>query len=635
MSKHDLANNRRDNYWHSTWFVPLLAGVLAAVLFAITLQTHINGSADYYATDVGEMQNALPRWGTLHFTGYPLYAITGSLIVTLLRLVGVAPAAGSSIVSLLWGALTIGLVARLILELGARPSSALIGSLTMAVATSMWIDSSIAEVHTMTMMFTAAMVWFAVRYGRDGKRSDLLWLAVVSGQGLTHMRAVLFVAPAILVLIAPQWRDIIKWRNLLPMLGIGLAAPLLYIYMPLREWMGADWTFGQTSTWQGFWTMVLDTKAERIINPASSLADWLERARIILSLLGDDLPLLLQGIGALGLFAFVRPRDKNSWREAIGLQLVWLPYVLLGLIIWEGRVSDALLAVKLPAPMMAGVGLALLIDRLLSWRPPAGYATYGLCTLALIFSGWRNYPAVTAITRDRSVEDRIAIADQASNPDQPTVMMALWGHTYWGLTYAQAYRGQLEGLILVDHNATFDQILDEDYVLITLPETFYVLPPSDWESWLGAFHLNSYAPGLVEIGDQPNLSNDSPESVLENGVALVDHAVEETSPGVYQLTLWWRAERAIDRDYSVFVHLTQVEVPASGEDILAQADSSAPVYGWYPTTRWTVGEAVREDYILQSPADYEGPLFIRAGMYHQLEDGSFENFEALTIPVRR
>lgn len=132
------------------WLILLMAAILSAALFATTLQTHINGSNDYYATDVGEIQNALPRWGTLHFTGYPQYSIIGSILVTLLRVVGVPPAAGASLVSLLWGIVTIALTAQLCLELGAKPLASLIGALFLAISTSFWIDASLAEIHTVT-----------------------------------------------------------------------------------------------------------------------------------------------------------------------------------------------------------------------------------------------------------------------------------------------------------------------------------------------------------------------------------------------------------------------------------------------------------------------------------------------------
>jgi len=79
-------------------------------LFLSTLQIDISGSEHPYTTDVGEIQNALPRWGLIHPFGYPLYTATGSLFVSLVRLGGIPPAAGASLFSALWGMVAIGLL---------------------------------------------------------------------------------------------------------------------------------------------------------------------------------------------------------------------------------------------------------------------------------------------------------------------------------------------------------------------------------------------------------------------------------------------------------------------------------------------------------------------------------------------
>jgi hypothetical protein len=622
----------------ANWLIPLLAGMTAALLFASTLQTHVNGSNDYYATDVGEFQNALPRWGTLHFTGYPQYAVSGSLIVSALRLAGVPPAAGASLVSLLWGALAVGLAARLALELGAAPLPALVGSLALAVATSMWIDASIAEVHTLTMAFTAAILWLAVRFGRAGRRADFFWLAFAFSQGVVHMRAVLFLAPAVLLLIAPQWRAALRYW--LPAVVICLAAPLTYLYLPLREWMGAEWTFGQTSTWHGFWAMVLDTKAERILQPASGIGAWAERVRITLGLLADDLPLALQLVGLGGLFALVRRDHADAWREiaarreVVGLHLAWLAYAALALVIWEGRVSDALLAVKLPVALLVGVGLGVLITRLAEWRAAAGYVALAAATLTLAVVGWLHYPRVTAITRDRSVEATIATAEQAANPDRPLVLMALWGHSYWGLRYAQTYRGELEGLVVVDHNASAAQILADGYGLITLSETFYPRPLSWWDGLLGPVVLDTYAPGLIEIRTEPRLSAGRPDPFLVNDdLALEDASVTADAEGSFLVTLHWLARRAPIRDYSVAVHLVAADPPSGPGDILAQADANHPVEGWYPTTRWVEGQVVQDMYRLKAPPDTQ-PVAIRVTAYYANDAGEFVNGSWLALPVK-
>ena len=84
-----------------------LSAALAILLVAYlpVLQNIPNGSENYFMIDVGETQVVLNRWGTLHATGYPLYVMTGSALVALLRAFGVSAAAAPAVVSLLWGLL--------------------------------------------------------------------------------------------------------------------------------------------------------------------------------------------------------------------------------------------------------------------------------------------------------------------------------------------------------------------------------------------------------------------------------------------------------------------------------------------------------------------------------------------------
>jgi hypothetical protein len=620
-------NARLRAVWRLPWTVPALAGLFSAILFALTVQTHINGSNHAYATDVGELQNALPRWGTIHFSGYPLYSITGSLIVTLLRLMGVPPALGSSLVSLLWGALSVAILARLALLLGADRLAALVGVQVFPVSTSMWVDASLAEVHTMTVLFIALTLYLAVRFDRTGDRRLLIWLVAVFGQGIFHGRSVVGLVPAVALLATSHWRKI--WRNAPLLAGIGLVLPpLLYLYLPLREWMGSRWTFGNTSTWEGFWRMFLNIKAARFVEVEQEVVGWLERATVALRLLGDDLPLVLHGAGLIGLFALSR-RAKNRWRTIAALILALLPYLTVPVIIYAGFIGDAILAVKLPVSMFTGLGVVLLISRLRRWRPTAGRLALGLTVAAVALAGWRNYREVIEITRDRSVEEVIAVADQTAHPERPTVLMVPWGRDFWGVAYAKAYRGQLAGIDLVDHNAPFKEIVARGDRLLTLSETFYIYSVRWWERKLGPITLETHMPGVVEIRTEPRTVRRAGRFRVNEDLSIAAAEVERDGED-YLVRVDWAAERVPRRDYSTAVHLVS-RVPAEGaDDVLAQADSRHPVEGWYPTTDWVAGQVVQDVYRLKASTE-TAPLAVRVTVYHMDEDGAFVNGEWLTL----
>lgn|GEM_PF-343196 len=639
------------------------AALIVALACLTTLQWTYNSSSHVYTTDVGEIQNALPRWGTLHFTGYPVYSILGSVFVSLLRLVGVGPALGASLYSAVWSLAAAALVAALAVRLGARCAPAVLGAVAYGLSTSAWMNGSIAEVHSLTMAFTSACLLLAVRYDATGARRDLVWLAVAFVHGVLHMRAVLFLAPALALLVAPRAREIARaWR---PLVAVAVLSPLVYLYMPLREWMGATWTFGQTRTWRGFWAMVLDTKVDRIVRPPADAAEWWQRARTVVGLLNDDLwwPLLVLGlVGVFALAALARASRPNPWRSSAALTLAWLPYAALCLVIWEGKVSDALLAVKLPVPMIAGVGLALG----LTWigvRLGDGVGRVAIAVAALGVAGVavRSGRTIAPIVRDASLSplvadaDRLSIGTRAERP--PVTLIALWGHSFWALSYAQAFQQRIAGLTLVDHNADVGTIARRE-MLLTPGATVTVLPVEWWRERLGDVHPEMIAPGIVWLRGTSRAADDGRIAGLEQGlgwsvrlsdgfpsadqpdasrgpfivndaiaIAAADVRCPADEPATLVVTVDWVATRVPRRAESVAVHI----LAGPDDRVVAQADRAVPIDGWRPTTGWAVGERVRDMIAVQ--ADDAARAAVRVTAYHGDGAGGFVNGAWLRLPL--
>jgi hypothetical protein len=610
--------------------------VVAGLLFLSTVQVVVNGSESPYATDVGEIQNALPRWGTIHWTGYPLYTGLGSLFVTVLRWVGVPPAAGASLFSALWGVVATGLLVALLRELDVPGPLAALGALVAATSVSVWMDASLAEVHTLTVVLTLATLLFAIRFGRSGERRDFLLLILFSSQGVAHQRAVIFLVPAVAVLVLQQWRRI--WRELVPALALSLLAPLTYLYLPWRVREGATWAFGMPYTWRRVMTMLLDNRAERIVSWPVGIGEWTDRLMQAFAVTGDDLSPALLVVGLLGLLV---PMVDKRWREAAGLTLAWVPYLLLTSVIWIGRVGDAQLAAHLPITVLAAGGLALLAGLSSRWSDWGQRAATLVLVGLVLFLIVRNRPRVLEVTRDPSAEVVIATVEQVAPPPdgRPATFMALWGNDYWALAYAQAFQGRLPGLNIVDHNASFKTIVASGHRLFTLSKTLYRRPLVWWDALLGPVHLSSVAPEIVEIGREPPVSLDDvgPGPALNLGDGMWIHSVHMSSlgDGSLMLTVYWQAEREPVRDYSVAVHLVAHDPPRGSEDVLAQADSNHPVYGWYPTSRWSSGEIVRDDYRIVVPEVPEGvqPRAVRVALYYVNDAGEFVNSPWLSVPI--
>jgi hypothetical protein len=483
------------------------AALIALIVYLPTLQLEVNGTYHPYKTDVGEIQNALPRWGTLHDSGYPLYALLGSAFVTVLRPLGIPPAAGASLFSAVWGAIAAGLLARLALDLKAPALVAMTAALLFALSTSMWVDASIAEVHTMTMALTLGALLAAVRFGRSGQPKALYWLAFLAGQGVAHQRSFAFLGPGLLVLVLPQWRVVVrKW---IAVLGLGLSGLLTYLYVPLQAWAGATWFFVPFS-WENLWSMVANTKADVIVSLPQTLAELWARLTVVVDLLADDcpLPLLLAGLAGLW-WGGPEVRRRERW----GLTLTWIPYLAVSLIIWEGRVSDALLAVKMPIVALAALGLALLVHSVWQWKPVwgKGLVAAGLAIVVLLFVGRR--PQILALTRDGGAREAVAMVSEVA-PDpggRPTAFVAYWGDAYWQLAYAQGIEGQFPDLLLMDHNRDFGALLTHGYRLLTFSWSFGVHSLPWWEERVGAtVHLTSVAPGIVEVKTAPEVEPAAP-----------------------------------------------------------------------------------------------------------------------------
>ena len=628
------------DYIEKMW--PWIGAVISFVLYLTTLQTTINGSSSPYTYDTGEIQNALPRWGTIHWTGYPQYSLTGSLLVTLLRLAGISPAAGSSIVSAFWAAITIGILIRLALELGLPRFPAAVGAWTFALSTSFWMDASIAEVHTMTMAFTVATLWIALRFGRLGRKRDLFWLTVVFSQGVVHQRAVALLAPAVVLLIYPRWKAVAK--ELPKVVGLAAIAPLTYIYLPLSAWLAknTNWTFGQIGTFRGLLTMMLDNRADRVVQLPAGVSDWVHRARIVSQVLDDDLPLAIIALGLVGLITIMW---KSNRREAIGFTLSWIPYLVLCLLIWIGRVGDAILATKLPVIAMAGLGVGLALgwfrQRLANLRSEQALVAVGavLALLGLTALGFYHHPRITGVTRDDSAEETIALVEQVTPPPdgQPTVFMALWGDDFWSLAYAQDFQSRLPGIELVDHNADLRSLQAEGYRIWTLSKTFYLRPLSWWEARLRRpVELDSVEPGVVQVSTEKPAETEI-ESIqllhdLENGLGILQADLTKMEGNQLLMQIVWIAIDPPETDYSVAVHLVNHDPPSSQDNVLTQQDSLHPVEGWYPTSIWKPGEQVTDHYQIAVPPETQ-PEAVRVALYYQRDDGSYDNSPWLSLPI--
>ncbi|MBI4787532.1 MAG: DUF2723 domain-containing protein [Chloroflexi bacterium] len=157
-------------------------------------------------------------------------------------------------------------------------------------------------------------------------------------------------------------------------------------------------------------------------------------------------------------------------------------------------------------------------------------------------------------------------------------------------------------------------------------------------------HENKLALGVIRVGNLTTNTIGNPK-LAQAGQAISflgwDSAPASNSDTItaargsqIALDLYWRSDRELRGQYTVFVHL----VDTNGR-VIADADSP-PSSGLFPTDRWTVGEVVRDRHTLQVPSDLApGDYAIEIGMYlpstgKRLLFGNADNLALAKLQVR-
>lgn len=603
------------------WLMAL--GVLL-LAYLPTLQTIPNGSEHYYMIDVGETQIVLNKWGTLHATGYPLYVMTGNLLVAGLRGLGVSSASAPAVVSLIWGGLALTLLYSVLVQV-MRP--ALVVALAVALlglTRTVWIHQVIAEIYSFGLLLVVGLL--AVALWQPPIRNRLYWLALLGGVGVAHHRAVAMLIPALVYAAWPDLRAL--GRRLSGALAacflLGLLGFAQYIYMPLRAQAGAAWVYGEPGTPAGLWDQFTGREAARFIGTPATFEGLLANIDLINQVLITDLTLpgLIAGLIGLGLGATRRERRKLAIIMLLSGGAAYVFHCLF--------YTDILSALILPILVSIAVGWALLAEAVVLWSVGAprqvlwmaAVRTYAAPTalllaalaLGLTLDG-QNRAFITDLTQDPTGVETIRLAEQT--PPGSTLMLA-WGPRHFAIGFARDVENRLQDITLVDHKADFAALMSQR-PLITPAFTFYAQPISWWEARLGQpVFLYAAAPNLVRITTEPEVN-------VSGGGFGAQTASLVCQPEQIVLDVTWYSPDVPTRDLSVFVHLID-----NNRQVVTQGDQAAPVYGWRPLTGWLAGENVRDVYVLARQAD---GVAIRYGLFTENDDESFENVVEYELAV--
>ncbi len=199
--------------------------------------------------DSGEFQLAAATLGIAHPPGYPLYIMLGWAFT---RLTLDNPAWGLNLFSTLIAAatLTVVVVAVRALPLGPRtPFTRLVASLaatlTLVGATTFWAQATTANIRILVALFSALLFWLGLRAMVQPTLGRLVWLALVTGLGLSHHGSLAFVALPVWGSVAWSWIREARarqarqgrrrlGRNIGVVVVAGIVGLLPVLYLPLR-----------------------------------------------------------------------------------------------------------------------------------------------------------------------------------------------------------------------------------------------------------------------------------------------------------------------------------------------------------------------------------------------------------------
>ena len=169
----------------------------------------------------------------------------------------------------------------------------------------------------------------------------------------------------------------------------------------------------------------------------------------------------------------------------------------------------------------------------------------------------------------------------------------------------------------------------------TPPGVYRALVTVETEERSGHAFVGRWVAPLGEVRLPPNLTPLAAR--FGDAIDLAGYTLDPNLPRAgaeVSLTLYWRAQRTVDRDYTVFIHLET----ADGRLVLA-ADSQ-PRAGSYPTSIWSPGDVIDDQHTFRIPDDLPaGDYALKTGLYlldtgQRLTTGEADQVRLTTLTIR-
>jgi len=601
-------------------------GILCFVLYAFTAAPSIVELYD----DSLEFQLVGPTFGIAHPTGYPLYTMLGGLWSRVIWPIG-NWAWRMNLFSALAGATTIALLFLLIQRVIAHTSRApahrrglpaLCGALVFGLSPLWWSQTTIAEVYALHNLLVVSVLLVAVQVvtpndGTTGSSQQVTRVAFLLGLGLAHHRTIVLLGPGILVLWWGQgwiWRPSRLWWR---WIGALLAPLLLYLYLPLRAFMGVqDLNGSYHNSWGGFWHHVLALGytgffSDNALTRPLTVTDWAQIWQQQYGYIG-------LGIGLFGLgWLLWRGRNRQLW---LGLLLVLFVNLTFAMRYRVGDPEVFMLPAWLIFATCIGGGVAVIAHGA-PWRQAI------MLLLLLIAFGSRG--DLVNRRHDWAIhDDAVAVAKVDFPPQSQVIGLE-------GQITALRYMQQAEGLGSNAHGVVADAPAARQAAISAAVTAGYpTFITQEVEGIANVYSFTGEGP-LVRVWPRGDAAVAAPQTALalalaDNTLMLLgyDHERLAAAGGpVLRITFYWRPTTTLAHDYKLSLRLQDpTGNPLLGADGVPYSQDDYPLRGVALTSTWAPGAVVKDVHYLALPPMNTTPKQLYVVLYDAVtvtEAGTF------------
>src|SRR5260370_6477366 len=227
----------------------VLAAMAVFLVYLRTLATTVVGG------DTPELITVAYTMGVAHPPGYPLF----TMLATLFTLVPFGTVAWRvDLLSAVCDTAATVIILLAVRRWARNQWAGVLAAGLFAFSPVIWRYAVVGEVFALNNLIVALMLYLAIRYSENGERKVAYLGALVFGLGMSNHHTCLFYGLPIMVCILITGRaHLLTGRRLLVIASSFLAGLLPYVYLPLADLHAAAFSWGNTSTAEGFVAHVL------------------------------------------------------------------------------------------------------------------------------------------------------------------------------------------------------------------------------------------------------------------------------------------------------------------------------------------------------------------------------------------